>query len=69
MVMTNLSDKARAICEEHYTDWGTGCNNCPLLDGCHSKLGDSYDIWAERMNKAADKLDIAIINDKPEIDK
>jgi len=56
--MKQKSEAHKQICDEHYTDWGVGCDTCPLLGPCRPQIGDDYDKWIKRMNDAADKLEV-----------
>lgn len=58
--MTELSDKARAICAEHYNFKSrSSCNPCPLISECHSPSKGSsqadLDAWRNRVNALAER--------------
>lgn len=55
-IMADKSEKFTAICNEHYTDWGAGCKECPLIEPCKPMVDDTYWIWIVRMNAAAEKI-------------
>jgi len=56
-----LSDKAKAVCAEHYGNAGSGCGRCPIHAACSSgtkgPLTEASLIqWQQRVNDAAEKV-------------
>jgi hypothetical protein len=59
--MIGLSDKALAICNEHYDaihDTTKGCKECPLSKECLCIRGGDSGLadWRKRLNEAAEKV-------------
>lgn len=49
------AEKVKIICSDHINN---GCRKtCPLSSPCQMQPGDTDEIYAERMNKAAEELE------------
>ncbi|HZG16937.1 MAG TPA: hypothetical protein VE710_18255 [Candidatus Bathyarchaeia archaeon] len=54
--MTELSDKAKEVCKEHYTK---KCGVCPIRKQCVVSVGSGYEShnrWLQGVNEAAEKV-------------
>ena len=60
--MSELSDKASAICKQHYSFKSrSSCNPCPLISECHSPSNGhsqaDLDAWRDRVNALAEQTE------------
>ena len=50
--MKQLTDHAKSICDDNVKD----CTKCPIKFACSPRFDDSFEIWADRMNAAAEEV-------------
>jgi len=58
--MNGITDKASAVCAQHYGKQGSGCGRCPIQAACHSPVKpltqQTLDAWRQRVADAAERV-------------